>query len=73
MFYLPHNIYTDVASRDFRYDALLKELCGQSREIRELKDVAASFDERESGIAKRKLKKILASIMQLRSVNATVV
>lgn len=70
MFYLPYNTYNDITSRDFRYDALLTELCGQSIEIRRLKDEAASFNERESGIAKGKLRKILASIMQLRSVNA---
>lgn len=67
MFYLPNNTYKEISSLDLRYTALLRELSFNSKEIVRLKDQAASFDERESATAKRKLRKVAESIMRLRA------
>ncbi len=66
MFYLPYNTYKNISSVELRYDALLHELAVQSKEIQKLREKAASFSEGESAVAKRKLKKIATSIMNLR-------
>ncbi len=66
MFYLPNNTYKNISSIDLRYDALLGELVFQSKEVQKLREQAASFNERESGIAKEKLRKLLGAIMRFR-------
>lgn len=66
MLYLPNNTYKEISSLDLRYNALLSELSFQSKEIKKLREQVASFNDEESGIAKRKLRKILGSIMRLR-------
>lgn len=66
MNYLPNNTYTNFPSLVLRYNALLKELCYQSREAQRLRNRVASFDEYESRLAKRKLKRTLDYIIKLR-------
>jgi hypothetical protein len=66
MIYLPQKTYREISALDLRYNALLKELSLESREIKKLQEQAASFDENESMIARGKLRRILKSIIQLR-------
>lgn len=68
MYYIPNNTYIHFPSLDLRYDALLQELSCQSREMQGLRNKAASFNEDESRLAKRKLRKIIESIMDLRGL-----
>ncbi|MFY9457907.1 MAG: hypothetical protein WAP23_03185 [Candidatus Spechtbacterales bacterium] len=69
MFYIPNNTYKNISPIDSRYDALLNELAFQSKEIQKMREQAASFSDEESGIAKRKLRKLVGSIMRLRGQN----
>ena len=67
MLYLPKKTYKEISSLDLRYNALLRELVFQSKEAKKLQDTAASFNETESALAKRKLKKLLQAIIWFRS------
>jgi hypothetical protein len=66
MIYLPQKTYKEISALDLRYNVLLKELSFQSKEIQKLREQAASFNERESEIAKSKLRKVLGSIIRFR-------
>ena len=59
MLYLPKKTYKEISSLDLRYNALLGELVFQSKEAKKLQRMAASFNETESVLAKRKLKTLL--------------
>ena len=66
MFYIPNNTYKDLESQEKRYDAVLKELCYQSKEAQRLRNKVASFNEQESRAARNRLTKIVEYVLELR-------
>lgn len=68
MFYIPNNTYKNLDSKELRYNALLKELCYQSKEAARLRNKVASFDEQESRLARHLLKKLVEHILHLRQL-----
>lgn len=69
MFYIPNNTYKNLDSMESRYDAVLKEICYQSKEAQRLRNRVASFNEQESKIARNQLRKVVEHILHLRGVS----